>query len=105
MISSKTSGDSDAPFPPRPRPWAWEWVRVGSECIVGMAGAPRKSAGSGLHCPSGTSTVTRHVKLCCCRERLSVGYSLRTMTVGAGIGFLATLALGLLSAVSIEWTS
>ncbi len=65
-------------------------------------GAPRKSAGSGLHLPSGTSMVTKHVRLCCWRERLRVGYSLRTVTAGAGIGFLVMLARGLLSAVSIE---
>ena len=49
--------------------------------------------------------VTRHVRLCCCLDRVNVGYSLLTVTVGAGIGFLAMLARGLLSAVSIDWTS
>lgn len=46
--------------------------------------------------------VTKHVRLCCCLDRVNVGYSLRTVTVGAGIGFLVTLARGLLSAVSID---
>ncbi len=74
-------------------------------CIEGSGGAPRKSDGSGLHLPSGTSTVTRQVRLCCCLDRLSVGYSLLTVTHGAGIGFFVMLALGLLRAVSIDCTS
>ena len=49
--------------------------------------------------------VTRHVRLCCCLDRVNVGYSLLTVTAGAGMGFLAMLARGLLSAVSIDWTS
>lgn len=71
-------------------------------CTVGKTGAPRRSAGSGLHLPSGTSIVTKHVKLCCCRERVSVGYSLLTVTVGAGMGFFVMLARGLLMAVSMD---
>lgn len=49
--------------------------------------------------------VTKHVRLCCCLDRVKVGYSLLIVTVGAGMGFLVMLARGLLSAVSIEWTS
>lgn len=76
-----------------------------SGCIAGSVGAPRKSDGSGFHFPSATSTVTRQVRLCCCLDRLSVGYSLLTVTHGAGIGFFVMLALGLLIAVSIDCTS
>lgn len=65
-------------------------------------GAPRRSAGSGLHFPSGTSIVTKQVRLCCCLDLVNVGYSLRTVTVGAGIGFFVMLARGLLRAVSID---
>ena len=61
------------------------------------------SSGSGLHLPSGTSTVTRHVKLCCWRDRFSVGNSLRTVTVGAGMGFLLE-GFGLVNE-SNEWRS
>lgn len=68
-------------------------------------GALRKSSGSGLHLPSGTSIVIRQVKLCCCRDRLRVGNSLLTVTVGAGIGFLVILVRGLGRSVSIDCTS
>lgn len=76
-----------------------------SWCIADGVGAPRKSDGSGFHFPSATSTVTRQVRLCCCLDRLSVGYSLLTVTHGAGIGFFVMLVLGLLIAVSIDCTS
>ena len=68
-------------------------------------GAPRRSAGSGLHLPSGTSIVTKQVRLCCCLDRVRVGYSLRIVTEGAGMGFLVMLARGLLNAVSMDCTS
>lgn len=62
---------------------------------------PRMSSGSGDHLPSTTSTVIRHVKLCCCLLRLRVGNSLRTVTVGGGIGFFACMR-GLTMLVSID---
>ena len=74
-------------------------------CMGGRIGAPRRSAGSGFHFPSGTSIVTRQVRLCCCLDRVNVGYSLLTVTEGGGIGFLVMLARGLLNADSIDWTS
>jgi len=46
--------------------------------------------------------VIKQVKVCDCRDRVSVGYSLLTVTCGGGIGFLAMLARGLLKAVSID---
>lgn len=46
------------------------------------------SSTSARHFPSTTSTVTKQVKLCCWRLRFRVGNSVRTVTVGAGIGFL-----------------
>jgi hypothetical protein len=47
----------------------------------------------------------RQVKLCCWRDRVSVGNSLLTVTVGGGIGFFTMMARGLPSEVSMDWTS
>jgi len=108
VISSKTSDDSNGQSTCC-RLCAGDlgrlYVSLPCCCIDGKIGAPRMSAGSGHHLPSGTSMVTRHVRLCCCLERLRVGNSLLTVTVGAGIGFLVMLARGLLIAVSIDCTS
>ena len=49
--------------------------------------------------------VIKQVSVCDCRDRDRVGYSLRTVTNGGGIGFLAMLALGLLKSVSMDCTS
>ena len=108
VISSKTSVDSNGQS--TCRLCAGDFGRlllyVSLPCCADdTVGAPRISDGSGLHLPSGTSMVTRQVRLCCCLERLSVGNSLLTVTVGAGIGFLVMLARGLLIAVSMDWTS
>ena len=62
------------------------------------------SSGSGLHLLSGTSTVMRHVKVCCWRDRFIVGNSDLTATDGAGMGFLVAV-LGLPGVVSIAWRS
>jgi hypothetical protein len=62
------------------------------------------SSGSRRHFPSTTSTVIRQVKLCCCRLRLSVGNSVRTVTVGAGMGFLM-LGRGLGMSAAMDWRS
>jgi hypothetical protein len=48
-----------------------------------------------------TSTVTRHVRLCCWRDFVIVGNSLRTVTIGAGILF-GFGARGLASEESID---
>lgn len=60
-----------------------------------------RSSRSGLHLLSGTSTVTRQVSVCCCRDLLMVGNSDRMVTVGAGIGFRVIARGGLDIDVSI----
>jgi hypothetical protein len=62
------------------------------------------SSGSGRHFPSTTSIVIRQVRLCCCRLRFRVGNSVRTMTVGAGMGFLIS-RLGLGISAAMDWRS
>lgn len=94
----------------------WEGVWGRSNCFWGSgergidmlsrasAAGETMSSGSGRHFPSMTSTVIKQVKLCCCRLRLSVGNSVRTVTVGAGMGFLM-LGRGLGMSAAMDWRS
>lgn len=64
VISSSTSGGSyDISLGCR---LDGDFIAKSCSWVVGGIGGPcRKSSGSGCHFPSGTSMVTRHVKLCC----------------------------------------